>query len=175
MNWINRTLEREPRSATSVYPTLRHIARARLRYGRDELLDTTALVHESYIRFAESAGAQDGQWTKLLNYAPRIMRHVVIDSIRRRNAEIHGGGKHQVELDTGIVGGAPPEPAERLAIRDALKQIQLLDPRLARVVEMRFFEDMTESEVARELGVTERTVRRDWEKAKLLLAQTLRS
>src|SRR5262245_50339623 len=162
-------------SATSVYPKLRRIARARLRYGRDELLDTTALVHESYIRFAESDSETTGQWGKLLCYAGRIMGHVVVDSIRRRNARVHGGGTHQVELDTGIAGAACLTPEEQLAIRDALEELRLVDPRLARVVEMRFLKDMTEAEIASELGVTERTVRRDWEKARLLLAETLRT
>ena len=161
-------------SACSIYPKLRSIARSRLRFGRDELLDTTSLVHESYIRFAESAGVTANGWTGFLNYAPRIMRNLVVDSIRHRNAQIHGGDVLQVELDPNLAVSSA-ESDETLAVRDAVKQLAAIDERLAQVVTMRFFEGMTEREIARTLGLTERTVRRDWEKARLLLAQALRS
>ena len=160
-------------SARSIYPKLRAIARSRLRFGRSELLDTTSLVHESYLRFAESAGATASGWTGFLNYAPRIMRNLVVDSIRHRNAQIHGGDVQQVELDPNLAASSA-ESDETLAVRDAVKQLALIDARLAQMVTMRFFEGMTEQEIARALGITERTVRRDWEKARLLLAQALR-
>ncbi len=160
-------------TAHEIYPKLRLIARSRLRLGRDEVLDTTALVHESYIRFAESPNATIDGWTGFLHYAPRIMRNLVVDSIRRRNAQIHGGDIRQVELDSNIAP-ASAESAHALAIHDAIKQLKIIDTRLAQVVTMRFFEGMTEREIALALGLTERTVRRDWEKARLLLAQAVR-
>jgi RNA polymerase sigma factor (TIGR02999 family) len=161
-------------AASSVYPKLRAIARSRLRFGRDALLDTTALIHESYIRFAESGNDGATQWSVFLRFAPRLMRHVVVDSIRRNNAEVHGGGAMQVELDTGMGPAGHCEDEKLIAVREAIQQLKRVDTRLAQVIEMRFFSGMTEPEIANALGLTERTVRRDWEKARLLLAQALR-
>jgi DNA-directed RNA polymerase specialized sigma24 family protein len=79
-----------------------------------------------------------------------------------------------VELDTGVDAPNPPKKEEVLAVRRAIEQLEIMDRRLAQVVEMRFFGGMTEPEIASALGVAERTVRRDWEKARLLLAQALR-
>src|SRR5690242_2405278 len=163
-----------PSSASAIYPQLRRIARSRLRCGRDTLLDTTALVHESYIRFAQS-GSNAADWQSFLRYAPRIMHNVAVDSIRRRSAQVHGGGAVHVELENNMCAAGPTESEEIATLRRAIEQLELLDPRLAQVVEMRFFEGATESEIAAALGVTERTVRRDWEKARLLLARALRS
>ena len=160
-------------SPSSIYPKLRAIARLRLRVGRDAVLDTTALVHESYIRFVESGTGGRGRWTELLRYAPRIMHSIVVDSIRRRTAEVHGGGIVHIELDTGVNAPDRPKEEEVIAVRRAIERLEILDRRLAQVVEMRFFGGMTEPEIASALGVAERTVRRDWEKARLLLAQAL--
>jgi RNA polymerase sigma factor (TIGR02999 family) len=149
------------------------MARSRLRYGRDTLLDTTALVHESYIRFAGSGGDGAADWPSLLRYAPRIMHNVMVDSIRRRNAQVHGGHAVQVELETGIAAVNPPGSGEMKDVAQALEELERIDSRLAQVVEMRFFGGMTEPEIAEALGVTERTVRRDWQKARILLAQAI--
>ena len=159
---------------TSNYPALRRIARAQLRYGRDSVLDTTALVHESFIRAAESNNGYEAGGSALLRFAPRIMHHIVVESIRRRNAEIHGGNSVQVQLETGVAATPDPRRDKTIAIRQALAELERLDKRLARVVELRFFHGMTDAEIGAALGVTERTVRRDWDKARLLLAQALR-
>ena len=158
---------------SAIYPRLRRIARFRLRCGRDALLDTTALVHESYLRFAQS-GRDPVDWQSFLRYAPRIMRNVTIDSVRRRCARVHGGGAVHLDLENGLYAAGNAEREEIVALRRAMEQLELVDRRLAQVVEMRFFEGIAESEIARTLGITERTVRRDWEKARLLLAQALR-
>ena len=166
----------QPNTASSVYPRLRRIARFRLRCGRDALLDTTALVHESYIRFAQSNGMCAADWQSFLRYAPRIMRNVG----RFRPSPLRSGrmaaGPFMSIWKTAC---ALPRfnskgKKEIIALRRAMEQLELVDPRLAQVVEMRFFEGIAESEIARALGVTERTVRRDWEKARLLLALALR-
>jgi RNA polymerase sigma factor (TIGR02999 family) len=161
-------------SPSSIYPKLRAIARSRLRVGRDAVLDTTALVHESYIRFVESGNGGGDQWPRLLRYASRIMHSIVVDSIRRRAAEVHGGGVVQIEFDTGVEAPNHSKEEEVMAVRRAIERLEIVDRRLAQVVEMRFFGGMTEPEIASALGVAERTVRRDWEKARLLLAQALR-
>ncbi len=163
----------QPCSPSSVYPKLRAIARSRLRVGRDAVLDTTALVHECYIRFAES-GNGGGEWPRLLHYASRVMHSIVVDSIRRRAAQVHGGGAVRIELDTGVEAPNGWVKEEEMAVRRAMERLEIVDKRLAQVVEMRFLGGMTEPDIASALGITERTVRRDWEKARLLLAQALR-
>jgi len=102
------------------------------------------------------------------------MHHAVVDSVRRRNAEVHGGGAIHVELETGMAAAGRYQDEQVIAVRDAIEQLELVDTRLAQVIEMRFFGGMTEPEIASALGLTERTVRRDWEKARLLLARALR-
>jgi RNA polymerase sigma factor (TIGR02999 family) len=158
---------------TANYPALRRVARAQLRYGRDSVLDTTALVHDSFIRAAESnSGCEEGGRALLL-FAPRIMRQVVVDSIRRRNAQIHGGNSVRVPLETGVAATPDAQTEKTIAIRQALTELERLDQRLARVVELRFFQGMTDDEIGDALGITSRTVRRDWDKARLLLAHAL--
>jgi RNA polymerase sigma factor (TIGR02999 family) len=161
-------------SASSIYPKLRAIARSRLRFGRDVLLNTTALVHESYIRFASAGHSGADHWPTFLRYSPRIMHNIVVECLRRRYAQVHGAGAVQVDLDTGLAAQSRLGDELILAVRQAIEQLHTVDARLAQVVEMRYFGGMTEPEIASALGVAERTVRRDWEKAKLLLAQAFR-
>jgi DNA-directed RNA polymerase specialized sigma24 family protein len=87
---------------------------------------------------------------------------------------MHGGHSIQVELETGVAATPDPHRDMTVAIRQALAELQHIDARLARVVELRFFHGMTDDEIGLALGVNGRTVRRDWEKARLLLAQVLR-
>jgi RNA polymerase sigma factor (TIGR02999 family) len=160
----------------SAYSKLRALARSRLiRFGRDEVLDTTALVHDSYLRFANNRAEHSRPWTEFVALAPNIMRNVAIDSIRSRNALSRGGGSRKVILEDAIAAPNEHSGERVLQIREAVSELRSIDARLAAVVEMRFFEGLTETEVADELGVTERTVRRDWEKAKLVLADILRT
>jgi RNA polymerase sigma factor (TIGR02999 family) len=107
-------------------------------------------------------------------YAGRVMRSVIVDFARKRQAERRGGGAEHVSLDTQLAEDVRATDDELIRINEALEALQEVDDRLVRVVEMRFFAGMTEAEVADALGVADRTVRRDWEKAKLLLTATLR-
>jgi RNA polymerase sigma factor (TIGR02999 family) len=152
---------------------LRAIAHARLRRGRDTLLGTTALVHECYIRIAESRNIDVKDWPEFLNYASRTMRNIIVDAIRHRMAERHGGGLGKIQLLDEMADSLGSGDEEILHVHRALDQLEAVDPRLARVVEMRYFGGMTEQEISRGLGITERTVRRDWQKARLLLADLL--
>jgi RNA polymerase sigma factor (sigma-70 family) len=102
------------------------------------------------------------------------MHNIVVECLRRRYAQVHGGGAVQVDLDTGLAAQSRLGDELILAVRQAIEQLHTVDARLAQVVEMRYFGGMTEPEIASALGVAERTVRRDWEKAKLLLAQAFR-
>jgi RNA polymerase sigma factor (TIGR02999 family) len=159
----------------AAYQDLRDLARARLRSGgRNTLLDTTALVHESFLRFARAGRLQTADRQHFLRYAARVMRSVVVDLVRQASAQRRGGSARQVTLRTDLHEADPSGAEEVLRVHEALEELAELDQRLVQVVEMRYFAGMTEREVADALGLTERTVRRDWEKARLLLAAALR-
>jgi RNA polymerase sigma factor (TIGR02999 family) len=158
----------------AIYPDLRRLARARLRKNsRDELLDTTSLVHETFIRFAGSACANLEDRRHFLCYVSRTMRSVVVDSARARLSERRGGGALRVTLNPRVENAQPQAAAEILKVHDALEHLAHYGQRIAQVVEMRYFAGMTEPQIAEALGVTERTVRRDWEKARALLVEAL--
>lgn len=158
-----------------LYPELRRIARARLApHVRDAMLDTTALVHECYLKFAGAARLQPADRVHFLAYAATVMRSVIVDTARAGLAQRRGGDAAHVTLNTGVAEAVANPEDEILDVHEALDGLARLDPRLAKVVEMRYFGGMKETEIAESLGLTERTVRRDWEKARLLLASALR-
>jgi RNA polymerase sigma factor (TIGR02999 family) len=159
----------------ATYPELRKLARARLRAGgRNTLLDTSSLVHESYLRFAGAGRLRLEDRVHFVRWAGRVMRSVIVDFARRRQAERRGGAMARITLTTQI--GAHVQDGEReiLRVHDALDDMALVNARMAKVVELRYFAGMTEPEIAEALGVTDRTVRRDWEKARLLLREALK-
>ena len=159
---------------SATYQHLRKLARARLRLGgRDAVLDTTALVHESYIRLAQGKRMQLSDRLHFLRYAARAMRSVIVDFARKNQADRRGGGAIHVSTTPEIRDMSGADEEQIMRVDEALQQLARLDERLAQVVEMRYFAGMTESEIAQSLGIAERTVRRDWEKARLLLAHAL--
>jgi len=159
----------------ALYPDLRRIARARLApHVRGTMLDTTALVHEAYLKFEQAARLTPGDRNHFLAYAARVMRSIIVDAARAGRSQRRGGDAVQVTLDTGVSESASAGEEQILDVDAALQRLTQIDERLVRVVEMRYFGGMTEVEIGEALGVTERTVRRDWEKARLLLADELR-
>jgi RNA polymerase sigma factor (TIGR02999 family) len=157
------------------YPLLQRMARARLRaHVRTPTLDTGALVHEAYLRFVSSGRLRIEDRLHFQRWTGRVMRSVIVDMARRRLAERRGGDVVRVSL-TSDLPVAVDTAAQDLVVRvhEALEHFPERDARAAQVVELRFFAGMTEPEVAEALGVTDRTVRRDWEKARLLLAGML--
>jgi RNA polymerase sigma factor (TIGR02999 family) len=158
-----------------LYQQLRRLARSRLSGGqRPTLLDTSALVHEAFMRMQRDGGVRVNDSEHFMAYAATTMRSIVIDFVHRRPAERRGGDAEHVTLDTRAaeqLGAASDD--EVLAVHEALESLAEVDARLVRVVEMRYFAGLTDAEVAAALGVTDRTVRRDWERARLLLAQML--
>ena len=158
----------------SLYNELRRLARSRLSGGgRHTLLDTSALVHEAFMRMQRDGGVTLKDREHFMAYAATTMRSVVIDFVRRRSAGRRGGGAEHVTLDTRaaeVLGGSDEEI---LAVHSALETLAKVDPRLVRVVEMRYFAGLSDVEIGAALGVTDRTVRRDWERARLLLADML--
>ena len=158
---------------SACYHDLRRLARSRLTHdARGLLLDTTALVHESYLRFVGVGALRLVDRQHFLRYASHVMRSVIVDVVRERRALRRGGFAPHITLNTAVEAIADGEE-QILRVHEALDELGYYDPRLVQVVEMRYFAGMTEREVADALGITDRTVRRIWEKARLLLAQAL--
>jgi RNA polymerase sigma factor (TIGR02999 family) len=167
-----------------VYAELRAIAHRQLQREREShTLNTTALVHEAFLRLADQPGIRWQSEGHLFAIAARVMRQVLVDYARYHCAAKRAGAEQQLELDAigARESGAgtnqtllADERADVLvALDDALTRLAALDARLVRVVECRFFGDLTEEETAHALGVTARTVRRDWVKAKAWLQGAL--
>ena len=158
----------------ATYDDLRALARMRLHVQRGGmLLDTTALVHESFLRFAGAGQLRIQDRKHFLCFASKVMRAVVVDQVRECVTARRGGGAVHITLTTQLGNPAEDGAAEILRVHEALEELATLDERMARVVEMRYFAGMTETEIATALDVTDRTVRRDWEKARLLLLDAL--
>ena len=156
------------------YRELHRLARARLRAGgRSTLLDTTALVHESYLRFVRLKSLQVQDRAHFMCYAGRVMRSVIVDFARRRGADRRGGGAQRAHLTLQTEDGGT-DRREILRVHEALEGLAKLDARMAQVVELRYFAGLNETEIAEALEVTDRTVRRDWQKARLWLADALK-
>jgi RNA polymerase sigma factor (TIGR02999 family) len=160
------------RAYAALYPELLKIARARLRaHQPDTLLDTQALVHESFMRFVQADKIGIADRKHFFTYAAKTMRHIVIDFARRRQAERRGGAAERVTLDTHLLGEGRQDTSV-IDIDDALRDLEALDPKLATVVEMRYFGGCTDAEIAAAMDITDRTVRRHWDKARaFILAQ----
>src|SRR4051812_9597189 len=156
-----------------VYDELRAIAHRHLaNHGHAGSLATTGLVHEAYLKLVEQSRIQWSDRAHFCALAAVAMRHVLIDRARARTALKRGGVANQVTLDEETT--AIDTCAETLlAIDDALDRLAEVEPRLAKVVECRFFGGLSEKEIAEALGITERTVERDWVKARMLLRRAL--
>lgn len=157
-----------------LYVDLQRLARRQVRdAGHLTLLDTTALVHEAWLRVAGTSGAHFPDRKHFLAYAAQAMRSVIVDAVRARQAERRGGGQAHQTLDTAVADQLPQGDEDVLRVHEALGELAQLEPRLAQVVEMRYFAGLLEAEIAEALGVTERTVQRDWQKARLFLSMSL--
>lgn len=158
-----------------LYADLQRLARSRMRRSGDmTLLDTTALVHESYLRLVRGEGPDFADRRHFLAYAAQVMRSIVVDLLRARQADRRGGGAWHVTLNTEIGDSVARHEDEVLRVHEALDELADSDARLAQVVQMRYFGGLSETEIAECLGVTERTVQRDWQKARLFLSLALR-
>jgi RNA polymerase sigma factor (TIGR02999 family) len=173
-----RGLSRQDNSAldeafAAYYPELKRIAHARLRgSGLQGSLQTTALVHDSYLRLAAGRPKDFADRLHFLAYASRTLRSIVVDVVRGERALRRGGDLQLVTLDTAVGEGVEPS-VDVEAVNRALDDLAALDEGLARLVEMRFFGGLTEPEIAEALGVSVRTVGREWQKARALLLTLL--
>jgi RNA polymerase sigma factor (TIGR02999 family) len=160
--------------STELYGQLRRLARARLAAGgRHRLLDTTSLIHESFLKLQGAGRLRLEDRNQFLAYAATTMRSVVIDFVRRRSSEKRGGDAEHITLDTEVAEQLGASDDEILEVHQALEALGKVDPRLVQVVEMRYFAGLTDAEIGAALDLNERTVRRDWDRARLLLAGML--
>jgi RNA polymerase sigma factor (TIGR02999 family) len=158
-----------------LYPELRQIAHRRLSRGaRDGLMETTALVNECYLKFIQRESLTPADRSHFLAYSATVMRSIIVDAARLARTERRGGDAQHVVLSTEALRSLPDPVDQILDVHAALVELARMDARLARVVEMRYFGGMEDAEIAEVLGLSKRTVSRDWEKARLLLAETLR-
>jgi RNA polymerase sigma factor (TIGR02999 family) len=157
----------------AVYDELRNIARRQLS-GRDpgNTLATTGLVHEAYLKLLEQQHVTWRDRAHFIALASVVMRHVLVDRARARLADKRDGHRHRITLDNDLIG-LDDQPAAFLELNDAIERLAVVEPRLARVVDCRFFGGLTDTEIAEALEVTTRTVQRDWLKARMLLRRAL--
>jgi RNA polymerase sigma factor (TIGR02999 family) len=156
-----------------LYADLKVVARSRLRIvGGRTALDTTMLVHDTYARLAQGSKAQFASDGQFLAYCGKVMRSVIIDLARERLAQRRGGGETELPLNTEIaqsVEASNDDSLDVLRVHGALSQLHALDPRLETIVEMRYFGGLSEPETAAALGLSVRTVSREWQRARALL------
>ncbi len=165
----------EDRLWALVYPLMRQIAHRELvGERRGQTLNTTALVHDAYLKLADQTRCTWRNRAQFFALACRAMRRILIDHARYRNAQRRQGQQHQVTLeDSALMAERRSEAL--VALDEALEQLAEVDARLVQVVECRFFVGLTGEETAEVLGVSTRTVERDWKRAQAHLYQALRS
>jgi RNA polymerase sigma factor (TIGR02999 family) len=170
--WREGDPEAFPRLITLAYDDLRAIAHRRLRGGRSDELATTALVHEAYLKLLGS----DGRWetrAQFYAFASRAMRHILVDHARRIGADKRGGDSVHISFEEGDVAGSDLS-ADVLGVNEAVERLAERHPSMARVVELRFFGGLSVEEVAEVLETSQRTVEREWTRAKAYLRESLR-
>jgi RNA polymerase sigma-70 factor, ECF subfamily len=161
---------RAPELAQLVYDNLRRYAAAVSGPGQ-RTLDATALVHEAYMRMVDQSRVDWQGRTHFFAVGAEMIRRVLVDDVRRRRTQKRGGDRQRLKLEDGEIGVGPE--VDLLALDDALRRLEALDPRAARVVELRFFGGMREADAAQLLGVSQSTVRDDWRMARAWLHDEL--
>lgn len=156
----------------AVYEELRRLARRSRRGSANETLNTTALVHEAYLKIADGGATLESR-AHVLGVAAKAMRHVLIDHARRQGALKRRAGAEAIPLRETLVGSETP--GELVALDEALGRLERLDARAARVVECRFFGGLTIEETAAALGLSAPTVQRSWRAARAWLYRDLQS
>lgn len=156
-----------------VYQELRGMAHRQLAArGRGGTLQTTALVHEAYLKLVDQSRADWRDRAHFLAVASIAMRHVLVDRAKARLALKRGGALRRITFDEQEIG-VDDQPDALVQLDEALERLGDVEPRLVRVVECRFFGGLTEEEIAEALGLTVRTVQRDWAKARMMLRRAL--
>jgi RNA polymerase sigma factor (TIGR02999 family) len=160
-----------------VYDELRRMAGSVMRSERsDHTLQPTALVHEAYVRLAEEPGSWSGNRSYFLAIASTAMRRILVEHARSHNAQKRGSGKAHLSLDD--IDAATPESGDGVdfvLLDDALARLSAVDPRQARIVELRFFGGLTVEETAAVVGISPRTVKREWQMSRAWLRREMAS
>jgi RNA polymerase sigma factor (TIGR02999 family) len=158
----------------ALYDELHRMARRELaRRGAGVTLGATTLLHEAYLDISDRERAAFPDRNRFMGYAARVMRGLIIDYARRRQAQKRGGEFEITAISTDVAG--PPADADELTrVAEALLELEATDARLARIVDFKFFCGFSFVEIASMLGLSERTVQRDWEKARIFLHRVLR-
>lgn len=171
--WGEGSKEALDRLAPLVYRELHQIAgRLMARERPSHTLQTTALVNEAYVRLVDARQVSWQDRAHFFAICARAMRQILVDHARSRGSAKRGGGEVAIELEEGLAATASPE-ASLLALDEALKQLEALDPRKSQVVEMRYFGGLSVEETAEALKVSAETVRRDWKLAQAWLHREL--
>ena len=157
----------------AVYADLHRLAARQLRAGDGGGMRTTSLVHETYLKLARPDALDVADRAPFFAVAARAMRQIAVDRVRAHCAGKRGGGAHHATLDTAAGPADERDIAELLALDAALTRLEQLDVRLARLVELRFFAGMNLEEAGAVLGLSERTLKRDWRRARAFLHGSL--
>jgi RNA polymerase sigma factor (TIGR02999 family) len=161
------------RLAERVYPELRLMARRYMKNeGRDNTLQTTAIVHEVYLRLVDVTKIEWHARAQFFAMAAQMMRRILVDAARARGSQKRGGTAPKVNLDEAAILSPAPDRSI-LELDEALTAFSEVAPRQARVVELRYFGGLTEEEIVAALKISPRTVRRDWDVAKAWLLREL--
>jgi RNA polymerase sigma factor (TIGR02999 family) len=160
----------------ALYRELRGLARRELaRSGSGAALGVTSLLHEAYLDISQREGVAFPDRARFLTYAARVMRGLIIDGLRRRQARKRGGDFEITSIDGKDVGDTPPGDADEIErLGQALDELAAVEPEIAHVVDLKFFCGFTFTEIASLRGVSERTVQRQWDKARIYLRHALR-
>jgi len=157
-----------------VYGELRRLARRYLRHERpNHTLQTTALVHEAYLRLVDQKNTNWQNRSQFFALSSQLMRRILVDYARSHGAARRGGGITNLSLDEAMIP-SPQNSADLMALDEALTCLTAMDPHQGRVVELRVFGGLTVDETAEALGISPRTVKREWSMAKAWLHQRIR-
>lgn len=158
-----------------LYAELHALAhKQRVRGGTPGSINTTMLVNEAFLRFAGADELVAADRQHFLAYAANAMRSVIVDILRAENAHKRGRGDRALTLNTDIAERVPTSGEDALQIHEALLELAKIDPHLVQIVEMRFFAGLTDAEIADSLQISQRTVHRHWQKARLFLYTQLK-
>jgi RNA polymerase sigma factor (TIGR02999 family) len=156
-----------------LYPELKAMAHRRVRHeAAGAILDTAALVHESYLRLVKGENLSLENRRHFMAYAAHVMRSVVIDFVRQASAQRRGGDQRRVTLNTNLADSLESSVNEIVRLDELLGELAEIDPRLVAVVEMRYFAALEIPQIAEYLKVSDRTVQRDLKRVRLLLIDT---
>ena len=159
--------ERSPELFAALYDELERVAERQLRRGGPRVsLSTTTLLHEAYLDISRRPGLRFPDLARFLGYAARAMRGIVIDYSRRKAARKRGGGAFEITLEQETAPAADTQSAELARLSDALDELAAREPALAELVDLHFFCGYTFTEIAGFRGVSERTVQREWRRAR---------